>query len=359
MGGVGILAALVVPVPYVSQEPGPTFDALGEFGEEAMVRVDGAPTYPTEGELRLTTVAVLGGPGHRMTAAALARGWLDPESVVVPIEQYYPPQVSQSEIQEQAARQMTSSQQDAAIAALEEVGVEVPTTLTVSQVDPHAGAAGAVEEGDVLRSITVDGERTRIDDFADLSRVLAATPPGTSVTLGVERDGAQEELTFDTGSRKERDATAGLPQDEAPDSSVLGVGLVPDATMPVDVAYKIDDVGGPSAGLMFALATVDKLTPGAMTGGHAIAGTGTMSLDGSVGPIGGIRQKLAGAHEDGVEFFLVPQRNCAEAAGHVPRGLRDVSVSTLAEGRAAVEAIGSGDAAAVEALPRCEATPSA
>lgn len=353
VGGAGIFASLVVPVPYVSQEPGPTFDALGEFRDEPMVAIGGARTFPTDGELRLTTVAVLGGPGHRMTAAALLAGWFDPDSVVVPIEQYYPPEASRTDIEQQASMQMRSSQQDAAVAALEEVGIEVPTTLTVSYVSEDSDAHGVVAEGDVLTAIVVDGERRRIGDFADLSQVLAATEPGTAITLVVDRGGDETDLTFDTGSRKERDAAAGLPTDEAPDSSVLGVALVPDAEMPVDVSYQIDDVGGPSAGLMFALATVDKLTPGAMPGGHVVAGTGTMSLDGKVGPIGGIRQKLAGAQEDGAQFFLVPDLNCAEAAGHVPDELRDVRVESLSTARAAVETIGAGDEAAIDALPSC------
>ena len=184
--------------------------------------------------------------------------------------------------------------------------------------------------------------------------MLRSTAPGTEVTLGVDRDGQRTDLTFVTGSRHERDAAQGLPVDPAEaDSAVLGVGLVPEATLPFSVRYKIDDVGGPSAGLMFALATIDLLTPGEMTGGQDIAGTGTISLDGTVGAIGGVRQKVVGAAHDGSAWFLVPEANCAELVGNVPGGLREVPVADLAAARTAVETIGSGDAAAIDALPRC------
>jgi PDZ domain-containing protein len=105
--------------------------------------------------------------------------------------------------------------------------------------------------------------------------------------------------------------------------------------------------------MMFALGIVDKLTPGEMTGGERIAGTGTVDSDGTVGPIGGIQQKLVGAEGAGADWFLAPAGNCDEVVGHVPDGLRVVRVETLAQARDAVEAIGSHDASAVDALPTC------
>lgn len=355
--GLGVSALLVlalsVPVPYVAQQPGPTMDTLAEFDGKPMVEISGAPTYPTEGELRLTTVAVLGGPGHRMSAGGLLAGWFDPDAVILPIEQYYPPRASQQQIEERASLEMQSSQMGAAVAALESVGIPVPTTLTVDTIDPTSGAAGNLEDGDVLEAITVAGEYTEVVDFAALSDVLAATPPGTEVTLTVERGGESLDVPVTTGSRQARDAAAGLPVGEEPDGSVLGIGLVPAAVLPIGVEYQIDDVGGPSAGMMFALATIDKLTPGSLTGGRAIAGTGTIALDGKVGPIGGIRQKVVGAHGDGADFFLAPQANCAELTGYVPDGLRVVPVGTLEEARVATEAIGAGETAILDALPSC------
>jgi PDZ domain-containing protein len=137
-----------------------------------------------------------------------------------------------------------------------------------------------------------------------------------------------------------------------PEGSLLGVVLKPDVQMPVDVRFDIDKIGGPSAGTMFALGIIDVLTPGEMTGGKDIAGTGTMNLAGEVGPIGGIQQKLLAARRDGAEWFLAPRANCNEVRDHVPDGLHVVSVTTLAEAHHAVETIGAGDGAS---LPTCAA----
>jgi PDZ domain-containing protein len=128
------------------------------------------------------------------------------------------------------------------------------------------------------------------------------------------------------------------------------VGLRLDYDLPVDVSLRTGNVGGPSAGLMFSLAIYDVLTPGELTGGKEIAGTGTMEDDGTVGPIGGIRQKLVGAQAAGADFFLAPADNCSDVAGHVPDGLRVVRVATFDEGLAAVRGIASGDGAS---LPTC------
>lgn len=348
-----VVASFSIPVPYVAQAPGPTMDTLDTFDGKPMVEIAGAEVYPTEGELRLTTVAVHGGPGHRLSAGRMLYAWFDPNTVVLPIEQYYPPRASKEQIKERAQLEMSASHVSAAVAALTEVGIPVPTTLTVAAVNPGTAAEGVVEVADVLQSITVAGKTTTIVDFATLTGVLAETPPGTQVLLTVERDGETRALAFATGSRKERDAAAGLPVGEDPDTSVLGVSLRPDAELPVDVKYQIDDVGGPSAGLMFALATVDKLTPGALTGGQDVAGTGTIGLDGSVGPIGGIRQKIIGAADDGARYFLAPQANCAELTGHVPEGVTAFPVQSLAQAREVVETVALDDPKAIAALPTC------
>lgn len=350
-------AAMTVPVPYVVQQPGPSFDTLGTVDDVHLVSIDGAETYPTSGELRLTTVSVAGGPNYPVNLSRLMQAWFDPDQVAVPREQYYPSDVSAEQIKERANQEMVSSQTGASVAALEELGIPVPTVLTVGYVDPHLGAHGVVAEGDVVSALTVDGTTTTIVDFATLSRVLRATAPGTEVVLTVQRDGQPVDLPLTTGSRHERDRAQGTPVPAGePDYASLGVALVPDAELPFEISFAIDSVGGPSAGLMFALATVDLLTPGEMTGGQDIAGTGTISLDGTVGAIGGVRQKVVGALDDGARWFLVPQGNCAELVGRMPSGIREVPVAALADARAAVETIGRGDAEAIEALPSCAGT---
>ena len=183
----------------------------------------------------------------------------------------------------------------------------------------------------------MDDALTQVDSFSRLTDVLRATPPGAPATLTVLRDGAEEDLTITTG-------------DDGDGGSTLGVLLDPAYDFPVDVDIEIGNIGGSSAGTMFALGIMDRLTPGDATGGEIIAGTGTMDLDGEVGPIGGIVQKMNGSVRDGARWFLAPADNCDEVVGNVPDGIRVVRIATLDEAWAAVRAIGDGDAAD---LPTC------
>lgn len=344
-----LLMIMLVPLPYAVQRPGPTVNTLGKADGKPLIEVEGAKTYPTSGELRLTTVSVVGGPGYPVTAADVLAGWLAEDEVVLPVEAVFPDGTTREQIDEQSTAQMTSSQDNATVAALEELGYDIPMVLTVSGVAPGSGADGVVRRGDVISSIQPEGEeRTQIKSFSDLSAVLARTPAGTQVTLGVVRDGRPTDFSLATMGHPE----TALGPAETPPGSLLGVLLDPQVEMPVDIDFDIENIGGPSAGTMFALGIVDTLTPGEMTGGQKIAGTGTMDLAGHVGPIGGIRQKLVGAERAGADWFLAPDGNCSEVVGHVPEGLTVVRVGTLGEARHAVEAIAAGDGGSV---PTCEA----
>ena len=339
-----VLGMVLVPLPYAVERPGPTVNTLAEVDGEPLITVDGAGTFPTDGELRLTTVSVLGGPGHPVTAARVLAGWLAADEVVLPREAVFPEGSTRESLDEESSAQMTSSQTNATVAALEELGYDVPMVLTVDGTAEGSGAEGALLPGDVITSIQPEGAaRTEIRSFSELSEVLGATPPRAAVSVGVERDGAETTVEVTTMAH---------PGDDDTEGSLLGVMLVPDVQLPVDISFDIENIGGPSAGTMFALGIVDTLTPGEMTGGEPIAGTGTMNLAGEVGAIGGIRLKLVGAQRDGAEWFLAPAGNCDEVAGHVPAGLTVVSVATLAEARDAVEAIGTGSG---DTLPTCAA----
>ncbi len=132
---------------------------------------------------------------------------------------------------------------------------------------------------------------------------------------------------------------------------ILGVLLQYQFKFPFDVKISLEKVGGPSAGMMFALGIVDTVTPGDLTGGKHVAGTGTITPDGAVGPIGGISQKMHGARSGGATLFLAPAANCDEVVGHIPDGLQVVRVENLAEARKAVELAASG--ADTSGLPVC------
>lgn len=320
-----VAGASLISVPYAITSPGPTFDTLSEHGGVPLIEVSGAPTYESEGELRFTTVRLRGGPGSPVTLLQLVEGWLDDSVSVLPVEDVLPTDRTPEEIDEVNQAAMISSQENATVSALEELGYDVPTRLVVAQAIEGTGAQGVLEPDDVI--LAVDGED--VADFAELTEVMAAISPGDEATVTVERDGAEVDLTLTTT--------------EASDGrALLGVLVDPEFELPLDVRIQIENVGGPSAGLMFSLGVINALTEQDETGGERIAGTGTMDLTGQVGPIGGIVQKMAGARHDGADWFLAPESNCAEAVGHEPDGLRVLAVATLAEARAAVEAIGSG-----------------
>ncbi|MBD5786931.1 PDZ domain-containing protein [Cellulosimicrobium terreum] len=321
-----LLAVLaVLPAPYAVRAPGPTEDTLGQQGGTPLISIAGAETFDSSGELRLTTVSVAGGPGYPVNLGQVVQAWFTPSRSVLPVEQIFPTGRTKEETEEQGQAEMISSQENATVAALTELGYEVPATLTVQGASPGTGAEGVVEEGDVI--VSVDGDE--IVTYQDLIDDLDATRPGADVTLGVLRDGAEQDLTVTTT--------------DVDGTTVLGVFIDPEFEFPVDVTIQIDDIGGPSAGTMFALGIVDKLTPEDEADGVTIAGTGTMSVEGDVGPIGGIQQKMYGALRDGATWFLAPAGNCGEVVGNVPDGLQVARVATLAEARDAMTAIGAGD----------------
>nr|WP_082573955.1 S16 family serine protease [Cellulomonas sp. Root137] len=329
-----LLAVLVIlPVPYAISSPGPTRDVLGEHDDTPLIQIEGAETFESTGELRLTTVSGTGGPGFPSSAVGVVQGWLSRWTVVQPVELLYPPDQTQDEIDESNEAEMVSSQENATVAALTELGYEVPATLVVAGAVEGTDAEGKVEEGDVI--VALDG--IAVPDYQGLIAQLEQVEPGDTVTLTVRRHGQAVDVPVVTGEKDDGRAQ-------------IGVFIDPSFDMPVDVTISIDDIGGPSAGTMFALGIIDKMTPEDEANGKDIAGTGTIDVTGEVGPIGGIRQKLAGATRDGATWFLAPASNCDEVVGHVPDGLRVVSIETLHDAREAMTAIGAGTA---DDLPTC------
>ncbi|MCV2394509.1 PDZ domain-containing protein [Actinotalea sp. M2MS4P-6] len=327
-----LAAAAALPLPYVVSSPGPTLDTLSDHEGTPLIEVSGAETYPTTGELRLTTVTTAGGPGYPVTLGDVLRGWFSSARSVVPVEQVFAPAQTREEVTQTGQAEMISSQEDATVSALEELGYMVPTTLTVGGVMADTGAEGVLQEGDVITGVG----GTPVTSFSDLSSLMDAVTPGDTVTLQITRDGAPTDVDVTT---TELDGRA-----------LLGVLIDPVFDFPVDVSIQIENIGGPSAGTMFALGIIDKMTPEDEANGQVIAGTGTIDLTGTVGPIGGIEQKMFGAVRDGATWFLAPADNCADVVGHVPEGLHVVRIATLHEAREAVQAIGEGDAAG---LPTC------
>ncbi|WP_231367263.1 YlbL family protein [Schaalia sp. ZJ405] len=354
---VGVIAGAVlfiVPMPYVVHMPGPTFNVIGSLDGSPFINITG--TDPTthkavsldhtdekgDGELRMVTVSESGGPGHRLTLAELIGAKLDSRNEIRKYSEVYAPTTTQKQVEERAKAAMESSQSTSEVAALEQLGWSIPAVVTVAGVVPGADAKGKVVEGDILRSITTaDGVVHSIESISDPFAIMREIPVNSTVTLTVERSGETKSLDIVTGKAGE---------DER--GSKLGIYLVPKMKLPVNITFNLEQVGGPSAGLMFSLGIIDRLTPGPLTGGAVVAGTGTMSYDGEVGAIGGIRQKMWGAVNDGATWFLAPASNCDEVVGHIPEGLNVVKVSTLEDALNAVNAIKEGK---TQSLPTCQA----
>ncbi len=316
------VVALVVPVPVVALGPGPTFDTLGDAGGRPVVTAGGLPTYPTTGHLNMTTVGVTDG----ITAVDAARFWVSGDHQLAPRFTLYPPELSGDQVTQENQLEFDSSVANAEAAAL--TYLRLPTKVTVSALTPGSPSAGLLAAGDQL--VAVGGRP--VNSVPMLLEALRTAVPGQPVTLRVVR-----------GDDPPRDVTV-TPAPYPGDPARAFLGVTP-ATAPRDgdrIAIALADVGGPSAGLMFSLALIDKLTPGPLTGGRFVAGTGTITADGAVGPISGIRFKMLKASEVGAATFLVPAANCAEAAADAPEGLQLVRVGSLGEAVTALDILRGG-----------------
>ncbi|MHA7281634.1 YlbL family protein [Arthrobacter sp. TMS2-4] len=334
-GGLAVVlcgAAVLLPSPYIIESPGPTFNTIGEIDGQAVIQVDGRETFPPEGHLDLTTVLVSGGPNGRVNVLDTFRAWADPDADVMPEQLVYPEGTTSSDVEERNVVAMTSSQEAAVAAALSHEGIGYTEDLSVAGLADGSASEGILEVGDILR--TIDGRE--IEDIETLRGTLADAD-GAAATLGIVRDGEATEVQV-------------TPRESDDGEFQLGVLLASTFEFPFDVSIQLDNVGGPSAGTMFALGIIDNLTEGDLTGGRHFAGTGTIDSAGVVGPIGGIAQKLIGARAGGAEFFLAPADNCDDVVGNIPDGLTVVKVETLEDAVDAVETLGAGgDAAAVPA----------
>ncbi len=326
------------PLPYVVYSPGLTVDVLGtteqDGSSEEIIEVSGAKVYRDDGELRMTTVLV-SQPETDINLFQLLGAWVDGDDAIYPYDAVYRPEDTDETQEQEGAFQMASSQDSAVAAALTELGYDVNPTPVVMVVEEGTPADGLLRRGDHL--LSVNGETvTTIEETAS---AVDATPEGSAVAVAVERKG--ERRSYD------------IPREDIEGNQRIGIQMRDSFRFPVDVSVGVDpQIGGPSAGLMFSLGIYDTLTPGSMTGGEAIAGTGTISPDGTVGPIGGIDQKVAGARDDGARLFLVPADNCGDAYDAPSGDMRLTRVATMSE---AVDAIEAWTADPDAELPQCAA----
>jgi PDZ domain-containing protein len=325
------VVGLWLPVPFVMLSPGPVTDTLGRPDGKPLIEIVGHETYPTAGKLELTTVEEV----PRLSVLDAVRGWFDSDRAVVPRELLQPPGTTDEQIRQENAAAMIDSQDQATAAALGELGI-APTgmSVVVHQVtNASSPAAGKLRAGDEI--VAVAG--AAVSTPQQLQEAIGRVRPGQPVIISFIRDGNAPAQTSITTAAARTD----------PGRSVIGITTTGKRSYPFTVKIKLADVGGPSAGLMFALGIVDLLTPGQLTDGRTIAGTGSIDANGTVGPIGGIQQKLLGARRSGAVVFLVPAANCSDARASAPAGLRLVRVETLKGAIGDLQAFAAGSQATV------------
>ncbi|MGH3362560.1 MAG: YlbL family protein [Nocardioides sp.] len=314
------VVALLTPLPYVTYSPGLTVDVLDAPEGEETIQVDGRKTYRTGGQLRMTTVYVTQ-PETDVNLFELMEGWLSRDDAVYPYQAVYPDGETNESNKLEGAIEMVSSQDSAIAVALSELDVDYTEAAKVFSVEEGTPADGALQKGDVLASVG----GTPVTTTNDVATEVRSTAAREAVDIGVVRDGEVRTVSVTPESRDGR--------------PTIGIQMVPSFRFPFDVEVGISEaIGGPSAGLMFSLGIYDTLTPGSLTGDATVAGTGSITPDGKVGPIGGIQQKIAAARDAGASLFLVPPDNCAEALDSPNEDMRLVRTETMHDAVEAIEA---------------------
>lgn len=322
----GLLLSAVT-VPYVALGPGPTFDTLGEVEGKQVVDIKstdgvaGDVTHPTSGHLNMTTVSQRDG----LTLGQALVLWMSGRDQLIPRELVYPPDKSKDDIDEENTTDFKRSEDDAEYAALSYL--KYPKLVTVESVEEKGPSAGKLERGDAIDMVN----NVEVPNLEAFQEILKNTKPGEQIVIDYRRKNAPPGTALITlGEHPERE------------QGYLGVGVLDAPWALFDIEFNLANIGGPSAGLMFSLAVVDKLTTGELNDGKFVAGTGTITADGKVGSIGGITHKMLAAREAGATVFMVPADNCAEALTAHEDGLQLVKVDTLTAAVDALNAISAG-----------------
>ena len=312
-----LILTLTLPVPYVILSPGPTCNTIGTDADcggpgNPVIVINGVAAQKRDGHLNLTTVGV---STQKLTVFDALSAWLQSDRSVVPRSSIYPPGESEQQVDQQNSADFSSSQNNAVQAAACELGY--PRGFGVLSLTDKSPSQGKLRPGDAIVSVAGSPANT----YAKLKAILSTKAPGTSVPVVVTRGGTQvsEQVTLGPPPKGATGGSLGIEVPPAP------ACLTP---YTVDLGLG-NEIGGPSAGLMFALGIIDKVGKTDLTGGTFIAGTGTITADGKVGAIGGIQLKMIAARDKGATVFLAPADNCNDVRGATPGGLKVIKVSTL------------------------------
>ena len=313
--GVAIAIAWPIHVPYYTLSPGPVYDTADFVTVE-----DG--NVSDDGELFFLTVSL-----KEANVFEWAAGYVDPRVDVRERERIRPLGVSQEQLRRESLAAMQQSKQTAIFVALTELGYEVKfvgTGALVIETVPDTAADGVLLPNDVI--VEMDGNVVAFRD--EIIDDLSDREIGDLVELLVERP---IEDTTDEFEEVEIDLVLG-PHVDNPARPMVGVLLdnnEPIVEFPVDVEIDSQNIGGPSAGMMFTLQIMDQLTGGEITKGERIAGTGTIAQDGTVGSIGGVKQKVHAAIDAGARAVLVPAGNYDDALSAAGDDIVVVRVVTI------------------------------
>jgi len=299
------LAAVTIYLPYYSIGPGPA------KAVQPLIRFDDRPRYESEGSFVLTSVRF-----DQLTAYGIVVAWLDPGVSVVPRSDLFAPGETAQQERERSISQMDQSKLDAAFVVLEEL-TDYPEEhgdgVLIESVVEGCAADGELFPGDIVQAI--DG--SEVEDVGDARRIIRTTASGAQLTFDVTVDGEPETVSLT------REPCGGS---ERP---LVGVSMI--ESFPFDVRIRSGSIGGPSAGLAWALALYDLLTPGDLTGGRTIASTGQLGIDGTIYPIGGAADKVVAAESADASVLMLPMSNIEEARTAGESEIELVPVETFGE----------------------------
>jgi PDZ domain-containing protein len=317
--GALVAGSLIVPLPLLTFHPGPTPDV------SKVVFIDG-PTFPSEGSLHMTTIQA-----RPATVVRALAGWLNRDVSVVPREAVYDPGKSVEEIVQENATQMDESGIYATVSAYRALGLlGAPEGALVVATAARTPAVKVLKAGDVI--VRVDTQPVTTLD--ELKAYTSSRRVGDEVRIAFRREGQDQEVTLPLVEDK-----TPAKEGEVKKGPIIGVSVVTKFHVPYEVTLDPQNIGGPSAGLMFSLSIVDRLNAEDLTHGYKIAGTGTISASGKVGAVGGVAQKVEAAERIKAKYFLAPKEadEAAQARSFVDSDMKVIEVSTLEEAVAALE----------------------
>jgi PDZ domain-containing protein len=319
-----VLIAFFVPTPYVLLSPGNPQNILTDA-----ISISGAQSFPAKGKLSVTSVMVTN-PDSYITGFDILYGWSNGEQAVLPRAEIYPENETAEESTQQGAADMQESQANATSAALSLLGYKAETKLIINTVNPKSFAFKTLLAGDQIVGI----DQIALKSAIEITDYLDSKKSDEVIKLKVIRSNNPDSATA-TGAI-EIPVKLSAREDG---SAFIGVSIESKYIFPITVKIKLDETGGPSGGLIFALGIIEKLQSEDLIRGRNIAGTGTITDLGEVGPIGGITEKIIGAKKAGVSIFLAPIENCSDIKNpELFEGIKIVPVATLSQALAVLRA---------------------